>query len=233
MIQVNLLPDVKREYLRAQQTKHMFTVISILTTIIAISLLVLLFAYVQVVQPRHRANLQKDIDSGITDLKKKNDAVKIVTVQGVLEQIPALQNKKLLTSNLFTYLTEFTPKDVSYSEIRLDLATNILSLSGQTTTLERANVLANNLKSASFSYKQNDTAQTLKPFSNIVFSNLGKSDEAQGNKTVSFQITFQIDSTMFNQAISAQKIKVNASSEELLLPSAQPFNETTNPGASQ
>ncbi len=233
MIQVNLLPDVKREYLRAQQMKHMFTVISILTTIIAVSLLVLLFAYVQVVQPRHRTNLQKDIDSGIADLKKKNDAVKIVTVQGVLEQIPGLQDKKLITSNLFTYLTEFTPRDVSYSEIKLDLTTNTLSLSGQTTTLERANVLANNLKSASFSYKQNDATQTLKPFSNIVFSSLGKTEETQGNKNVGFQITFQIDPTMFNQAISDQKIKVNASSEELLLPSAQPFNETTNAGASQ
>lgn len=233
MIQVNLLPDVKREYLRAQQVKHMFTIISILAAITALSLLILLFVYVQVVQPRHRANLQKDIDSGITELKNKQDAVKIVTVQGVLEQIPGLEDKKLITSKLFDYLVEFTPRDVSYSEIKLDLATNTLALTGQTTTLERANVLANNLKSAEFSYKQGDTTQKIKPFSNIVFNNLGKTSQTEDNKNVSFQISFQLDPVMFNQKTTDGKITVNASSEELLLPTSQPFSETAVPGGAQ
>lgn len=233
MIQVNLLPDVKREYLKAQQVKHMFTVVSILATLTAISLLILLFVYVQVVQPRHRINLQKDIDSGISELKAKEDAVKIVTVQGVLEQIPGLEDRQLITSKLFDYLVAFTPRDVSYTEIKLDLAANTLSLSGKTTTLERANVLANNLKSADFSYKQNDATQKIKPFSNIVFTSLGKTDQAEDNKNVNFQITLQFNPVMFNQGIKDTKTTVNASSEELLLPTTQPFSETPSPGASQ
>lgn len=233
MIQVNLLPDVKREYLRAQQVKHMFTVISILATLTTLSLLVLLFVYVQVVQPRHRANVQKDIDSSTAELKNKKDAVKIVTVQGVLEQIPGLEDKKLITSKLFGYLVEFTPREVSYSEVKLDLAANTLSLNGQTTTLERANVLANNLKSAEFAYKQDDASQKVKPFTNIVFNSLGKTDQAEDNKNVSFQITFQLDPVMFNQKTTGGKITVNASSEELLLPSSQPFSETALPGGAQ
>lgn len=230
MIQVNLLPDVKREYLRAQQVKHTFTIGSILITILAVSLMGLLFAYVQVVQPRHRVNLQKDIDTAITDLKNKEDAVKIVTVQGVLEQVPGLQDRKLITSKLFTYLTEFTPRDVSYSEIKLDLATNTLSLGGQSNTIEQANVLANNLKSANFTYKQDDASQNLKPFSNIVFGSLNKTEQAVSGKNVSFQVSFQVDPILFSQKISDNKISVNAASEELLLPTTQPFNETT-PGA--
>lgn len=225
MIQVNLLPDVKRDYLRAQQSKHIFTMISILASIVAVSLMVLLFAYVQVVQPRHRANLQIDIDKNLEELKNKEDAVKIVTVQGVLEQIPSLQDKKLITSKLFEYLPAFTPRDVSYTEIQLDLGTNTISLSGNTTTLERANVLANNLKSASFAYKQGDSEQTMTPFSSIVFQSLGKTEGDAGNKNVSFQIDFTLNPLMFDQKTTDTKLTVNATSEELLLPTSQPFNE--------
>lgn len=233
MIQVNLLPDVKREYLRAQQMKHIFMVVSILSTITALGLLALLFAYVQIVQPRHRANLQEDIDAGISELKNNKDAVKIVTTQGVLEQIPGLQDKKFVTSSLFNYLIEFTPRDVAYNKVRLDLATNTLTLSGQTTTLERANVLANNLKSANFTYTEDDANSSKKPFSNIVFNTLGKSNEALDGKNVGFEITLQIDPIMFSQKISNTKITVNASSEELLLPTAEPFSETTSTGVTQ
>lgn len=224
MIQVNLLPDVKREYIHAQQIKHTFVIVSILAALLSVSLTVILFVYVQVVQPRHRANLQKDIDNTSTEIKSRPDAVKVVTVQGVLEQIPGLQEKKLITSNIFKYLSEFTPRGVSYGEVKLDLSTNTLALSGQTSTLERANVLANNLKSAQFSYIEDDQKSDLKPFSGIVFGSLGKTEQSADNKGVSFQITFQVDQKLFSQKISNTKITVNASSEDLLLAEEKPFS---------
>lgn len=227
MIQINLLPEVKREYLKAQQVKHVFTIGSILITCVAVGLLALLFVYVQFVQPRHRANLQTDIDSGISDLKKKEDAVKIVTVQGVLEQIPGLQDKKAVTSRLFGYLTQFTPRDVSFNKVDLDLTANTISLGGQTSTLERANVLANNLKSATFEYKQNDAVQKLKPFSNVVFGSLGKAEQTETNQNVTFQISFTIDPILFKQGLEDAKITVNATSEELLLPTTSPFSASS------
>lgn len=230
MIQVNLLPDIKLEYLRAKQTKHMVVVGSVLSTLAALSVLVLLFSYVQIVQPRHRANLQKDIDSGIEEVKSKDNAVKITTVQGVLEQIPKLQDGKPATSSLFTYLTSFTPRDVSYSEVKLDIAAGTLTLSGQTTTLEQANVLANNLKSAKFTYSQNDSQQTIQPFKDVVFASLGKSDSSQGTKPVAFQLGLAFDPVLFSQGLKDPKISVNASSENLLLPSAQPFSDNASSG---
>ena len=88
MSQINLLPDVKREYLKAQQMKRAFTVVSVLITVAVVSALILLFIFVQFGQPRHIKNVQTDINASISKLKQTKDAVKIVTVQGVLEQIP-------------------------------------------------------------------------------------------------------------------------------------------------
>ncbi len=228
MSQINLLPDVKREYLKAQQMKRAFTVVSVLITVAVVSALILLFIFVQFGQPRHIKNVQTDINASISKLKPTKDAVKIVTVQGVLEQIPGLEDKEPTTSRLFSYLGGFTPQGVSYAEVRLDLAANTLTLSGQSTNLEEANVLANNLKSAKFSYKKDDQKQIIPPFKNIVFSSLGKTEQSENGKNVSFQLSFEIDQLLFDQSISEPTITVNGASEPLLLPTDKPFNETSS-----
>lgn len=230
MIQINLLPDVKREYLKAQQMKHMFIIISIVITVASLVVLALLFSFVQFGQPRHIKNLQSDIDQSIVKLKDTKNAVKIVTVQGVLEQLPGLQDSEPTTSRLFNYITEFTPQGVSYGEVKLDLSENILTLTGQSSNLEQANVLANNLKSAKFMYKQDNEKQTIDPFKNVVFSSLGKVEEAESGKNVSFELSFAVDATLFNESIKEPAITVNGASEPLLLPTDKPFSE---PGAAQ
>ena len=223
MIEINLLPSVKLEYLKSQQTKHAVVIGSILISLVSVGLLTLLFIYVQVVQPKYQSNVQSKIDSALEDSKTKKDAVKVVTVQGALEQIPALQDKKLITSNMFIYLKEFTPRDVSYSNVKIDLTASSLVLQGSATNFEQANVLANNLKSAKFSYSKSDDKQNIAPFTDVVFDGLTKSVQSQDGKNVSFQITLKVDLTIFDQSIKDGKISVNSSSEELLLPSDKPF----------
>lgn len=227
MIDINLLPSVKREYLKSQQMKRTVVLGSGLLSVTAIVILGLLWSYVNVVQPQHQKNLEKDIQSGVAELKSKDNAVKIVTVQGALEQLPGLQDKKLITSNLFTYVTNFTPQSVSYSDIKYDATANTLTLQGATNTVEQANVLANNLKGATFTYKQGDTTQTSKPFTSVVFEGLSKSEESQDGKSVAFSITLTVDPVIFSQAIQQGAVTVNASSEALMLQTDKPFNEAT------
>ncbi len=225
MVQINLLPDVKQEYLKSQQSKHTFVIGAALVSALFITILALVYAYVSIAQPRHLTNLQTDIDESTKQSKEVTDAVEMVTVQGALEQLPGLQDKKQITSRLFGYINSFTPKDVSYAEIKLDLSTNILTLRGETTNYEQTNVLANNLKSAQLTYTQNDSAATIKPFSQVIFTSLGKAEQATTNRTVSFQIDMQVDPTMFGEGISKPSIKVKADSKELLIPTAKPFKD--------
>lgn len=225
MIRVNLLPDVKQEYLKAEQTKHTVLVAAILTSISVVAIAILFFTYVQVIQPTIQKAIQKDIDKGLSEIKQKQNAQRMVTVQGVLEQIPAIKDKQQVTSRTFTYLNQFTPRAVTYNKVSLNLETNTVILSGSTVAYETANVLANNLKSAKFTYTRADAQQSTSPFSGVTFNNLGKSESDQNGMPVSFEITFQFDPILFDRSISKPVIKVNASSEQLLLPEAKPFNE--------
>jgi Tfp pilus assembly protein PilN len=234
MVQINLLPDVKQEYLKSQQTKHTVLVGAVVASLVSIALLLLVFVYVQFIQSMHRSNLQKDIDAGVQELKSQKSAVKIVTVQGALEQLPKLQNNKPLTSSLFAYLQAFTPRDVSYNSVNMDVASKTITLEGGANTSERVNVFANNLKSARFSYSKDGTTQVIStPFTNVVFSALSKAEQSDQGKSVSFSITFNYDPIMFNEGISNKKLTVNASSEELILPTAKPFSDTAPTGGAQ
>lgn len=234
MIQINLLPDVKREFLKAQQMKRMFIVVSLIITVAAVAGLVILFVFVRFGQPRHVKNLQSDIDQSVSQLKQTKDAVKIVTVQGVLEQIPGLQDKEAATSRTFGYITSFTPQGVSYSEVKLDLSENIITLSGQSDSLEQANVLANNLKSAKFVYKKDSQKQTSIPFKSVVFSSLGKIDQATDDgKNVTFELSFSFEPTLFDESVKEPAIAVNGASEPLLLPTDKPFSDSNTSGAQQ
>jgi Tfp pilus assembly protein PilN len=232
MIQINLLPEVKQLYLRSQQTKHTVIVTAILVSIVTLILLILMFVYVQFIQSMHRDNLQKDIDSSVHQLKRKKNAVKIVTVQGALEQLPEIQNKKVLASSLFEYLKSFTPRDVGYDTVTLDVVNNSLTLQGGANSTEKANILANNLKSAKFSFtKENETQVVNTPINNILFNDLSKAEQSQQGRAVTFNIVFTFDPLLFSQGISNKKLTVNAASEELLLPTATPFISNPSGGA--
>lgn len=223
MIEINLLPQVKKDYLKAEQMKHTVIVASVLLSVVAIVIVGLLFTYVSIVQPQHQKNVQADIDSGLTDLKGKDNAVKIVTVQGALETLPGLEDQELATSRLFTYVAGFTPRSVSFSNMKLNVDELTLTLQGTASTFEQANVLANNLKGAKFTYVQNDSEQSATPFSNVIFDGLSRSEQAQDAKNVSFQITLSFDPIIFDQSIEGSKLQVNASSEDLLLQDEKPF----------
>ncbi len=233
MVRVNLLPDVKREYLHAQQTKHAVIIASVLVSVGAIAMMVLLFVYVQLIQPQHRANIQEDIDSSISQIKGVPDAVKIVTVQGALEQLPALQSSKNISSRVFTYIKGFTPRSVAYSEVTLNLNTGMLTLRGATDDLKQSNVLANNIKSAELTYTQGDAKQKIKPFSKVVFSSLGRAESTAGNRSVNFQVDFLVNPIMFNESIKDIKLSVDAASKELIIPTAKPFVATQAPKEQQ
>lgn len=223
MIEVNLLPSVKKDFLKAQQMKHTVIVASVLVSAASLVSLTLLLSYVQVVQPQHQKNLQVDIDKGIRAVKEKQDVVRVVTVQGALESLPELQDKKQISSNLFTYVSSFTPRTVSYSNVKLNLEENTLVLQGSASSFEQANILANNLKSAKFTYKNEDQVQTATPFTDVVFDGLSKSEQSQDGKSVSFQITLKLDPIIFDQLAKEAKVTVDASSEDLLLQTDKPF----------
>jgi hypothetical protein len=65
MIQFNLLPDVKIEFLKTRARKRMIMVLSIGITATCLAIFILLFLFVRVNQAKYMRDLDKDIKSNV------------------------------------------------------------------------------------------------------------------------------------------------------------------------
>lgn len=209
MIQINLLPDVKSEYLKSQQTKHMFVVGAILVSIVALALAVLLFAYVQIVQPQYQKSVQNDINKGLEELKSKEKGSEIVTVQSALKSLSSLQDNKLVGSRFLSYLSQLTPQGVLYDDVQIDYSANTITFRGTAPDNKATNLMAANLKSAQFDYTENGEKVSITPFSNLVFSTIARSQQSQAGNLSSFEMTMSFDPIIFKQGIEDPAIRVS------------------------
>lgn len=192
MIQFNLLPDVKLEYIRAQRRKRLVTVTSSAVMAGSLALLILLFVVVQVIQKQHLAALTKDINQYAAELQGTEDLDKILTVQNQLMSLTALHDQKPVATRLYAYLKQVTPTDVSIAKIDVDFELKTMRVTGSSGSLSSINTFVDTLKFTSFTTTDNDiTSEESKAFSNVVLSSFGRSAE---------EATYTVDLT-YDEAI--------------------------------
>lgn len=150
MIQFNLLPDVKKEYIKAKRTKRIIYSTSMLSALIAIGVTLLLLSIVQVVQKKSINDLTNDIEADIASLQAVDDLNKILTIQYQLETLPELHEQKPKTSRIFSYLTQITPEELRISSVNLDIEESTLTIEGSAPDIASVNRYADTLKFAKF-----------------------------------------------------------------------------------
>jgi hypothetical protein len=192
MIQLNLLPDLKKEYIKAQKTKSFVISTSILVTIGAVGLSALLFVYVTFVQQLQINLATDDIKRKETDLKAIQDVDKYLTVQAQLAALPDLHNGKGSYDRLFNFLNVLNPSapnNINLSTLQLEAEARTMMLTGTTGNFETLNVFVDTLKNAEISYKAGGQGepQTEKMFEQTLVMSSGFS-RVDGKNLVSFTI---------------------------------------------
>jgi hypothetical protein len=94
MIQFNLLPDVKQQYIRAKRMKRTAIVVSFLVAASSVFVFVMLFLSVYVFQKKHIDNVNNDIQASVKTLKETPNLNKILTIQNQLNTLPSLHAQK-------------------------------------------------------------------------------------------------------------------------------------------
>lgn len=196
MIQLNLLPDVKKEYLKSQRMKRNIISLSILASIIAAVLVLLLALYVHGAQRIARNQLQGDIDKSNQELQGLNDINKVLTVQGALASLPELHDKKNINSRLFDYLKVVVPNEVSLNKLELAHKGNTLKMTGRSNDYKSLNVFVDTLKSAKVTYGPDDSRSTVTPFKNVTIANATKSSDTQ-KPGIEFVVNLEFDPVIF------------------------------------
>ncbi len=199
MIQFNLLPDIKLEYIRSQRTKRTVMLISGAVTAVALVIFIVLLVGVKFVQPKHISNLTTEIKSSSNNLESTQDFNKILTVQNQLTNLTGIHEKKAATTRLLGFVQQFTPAGVSINNLDVDFVEHTVTVTGAAPTLVDVNKYVDTLKFTEYRIEE----QKDKAFTEVVLTSFGKSD-----KGASYTISFKYYEQLFD----------NTKTVELLVP---------------
>lgn len=213
MIQINLIPDVKLEYLKARKMRNVAITVSILAGLAAAALVVLavLFLLIQV-------GREKLADMGIEGEYKKlssvNDLSNLVTIQNQLSLISGQNNARSMTSRLFGVLQAINPKapnDVKFTSVKLDPSKKVLRLEGIAEAgYPSVEALKKTITNVEFKYSGVDAASKTKTIPIADKVEVGKTSFGQssdGRRVLRFEITLQYPEVLFtNKARKAQLV---------------------------
>jgi Tfp pilus assembly protein PilN len=189
-VQFNLLPDIKIEYLKAKRQQHMVVLVSILATVVAVSVFVLLLSVVYGLQKKNLNDLSSDIKSASSELQDTKDLTKILTVQNQLKALPALHDQKVFSSRLYDYLSQVTPTNASIAKLNADFTLNTLTISGSATDLTTINTYTDALKFTKYTTKSQSSQKSA--FSDVVLSSF-----TRDSKAATYSITLKFDPLIF------------------------------------
>lgn len=201
MTQFNLLPDVKLEYLKAARYKKLVTGISVLVSLAAIVVSILLFSYSAI-----QANQIKSLSS---DIKKQGSKISgsnindLLTIQNQIGTLTNLHEQEPEVSNLDNYLNQLIPTAANIDTINIDFNQHTITMSGSADTLVTVNKLVDILKFATYSINGQSGSQPA--FSNVVLQSFGIQN-SQNNQAASYSLNFNFDPNLFN---NTETIKLN------------------------
>ena len=203
MIQLNLLPDVKLQYIKAERTRSLVLSTAVLITAAAIALLVLLLV-IGGLQKKHISDLNKDIKTNTAKLQSQKDIAKILTVQNQLNSLTALHDQKPAAANLFGYLNDVTPVQVSITNFTIDFTTQTATITGTADSLSSVNKYVDTLKFTT--YTTGDNSTPTKAFSDVVLSSFGLSSGSTNPKqNAAYTITLSYNPDIFD---STKKVEL-------------------------
>jgi hypothetical protein len=208
MIQFNLLPDVKLEYVKTQHTKRLLTVISVLVSVAGIAVLLLSIVSVDVVQKKSLRDLKSDINKYSNQLKSVNDLDKILTVQNQLGTLTTLHQQKPVASRLLGqggYLSQVTPNHVTLDKLTVDFTNHTLKLGGTADSLDVVSTYTDTLKGTTY---KTDAKGTGHAFSAVVLSDFSRQDSG----ITSFTINCTFDPVIFD-SLNAVTLKVPSTAD--------------------
>lgn len=196
MTQLNLLPDVKLEYIKTQRSRRLIFTLSIIIGVASVALLILMVS-VDGLQKKHLKDLNNDIASETSELQHKPQITKILTVQNQLESLTALHAGKPAATRLFDYLNQVTPVQVNINSFQVDFTKQTVTITGTADALSSINKYIDTLKYTT--YTSSDDKSPKSAFNNVVLSAFGlNATTKDATQAATYTITVSYDPNIFD-----------------------------------
>lgn len=202
MIEINLVPDVKQELIKAQGVRARVIAGAIFVGIVSVAIVALLAFYVFAVQTARDFIANGQIESKSVDLASKKDLSKTLTIQNQLTKISALNDDKKIDSRIFNLLGAIippAPNNIQISDLTIDSAANTITINGQAANSYAAvEVFKKTISGAKVKYTDKTDGVALA--SNISTSNTSYGEDSSGAKVLRFTLSFEYAPELFSPA---------------------------------
>lgn len=241
MIEINLVPDVKQELIKAQRVRASVISVSILVGIVAIGIVVVLAIWVFAVQTARSVLTDNTINSESQKLAQVQDVSNTLTIQNQLSKLGPMHDAKNIDSRIFDILTTINPpapNNVAITNLTLDAASQTIKIEAQAVNGYPAlDVFKKTINATTFQYTQNGKQQSEPLSSNMSDSNRSYGEDATGAEVLRFTLTFTYPSLLFSRTVQNAQIvaptQTNATDSYLGVPQSlftQKAADTTGGG---
>lgn len=203
MIEINLVPDIKQELIRAQRIRSTVITVSILISSISIAIVILLIMYVFTVQAVRGTLADNAIIQGSNQLASVEDLSKTLTIQNQLTKISALNNNKKIDSRIFGLLNVIVPQppnNIQISNLTIDSSKELIIIEGQAPNSYAAlEVFKKTIEGAKLKYTDsNKTKQEVALASSVSTNNTSYGEDSSGTKVLRFTLSFVYTPELFS-----------------------------------
>jgi len=207
MIELNLLPDVKKEFLHAERARRRTIALAILITIIAAGATVLFAFYVYGVQSVILYTQTEDIKRKASQLSGIQDIDKYITIQNQLANLSKLHEDKVNLSRLLTFLPTLNPappKNVTLTNLDVSTEDKTITFKGTVKDYAALTTFKDTLINTEFSVGGSDEQEAKKLFSEVTV----ESAALEADTGVTFSIVTTYDEEAFLQRNAVTGVKV-------------------------
>jgi len=212
MIEINLVPDVKQELIRAQRVRASVISIAILVGLGAVAVVVVLAVWVFGVQTARGVLTDNTIKSESEKLSQVADVSNTLTIQNQLAKIPETHDLKNIDSRIFDILTTINPSEpnnVAITKLTLDSEAKTIQIEAQAANGYPAlEVFKKTIEATKFEYTLDGEKQSVALASNMSDSDRSYGEDASGTKVLRFTLMFTYPDELF--ARTAQNARIIA-----------------------
>lgn len=203
MIEINLVPDVKQELIKAQRVRAGVISMAILVGIIAAGVVVVLAIWVFAVQTARNVITDNAIKSESEKLSKVEDISNTLTIQNQLSKLSAMHDSKHIDSRLFDILTTINPPEpnnIAITKLTLDSETSSVTVEGQAVNGYPAlEVFKKTIAATKFEYSRDGESQSVPLATEISDSERSYGENASGIKVLRFTLVFGYSEELFSR----------------------------------
>lgn len=209
MITLNLLPDVKLEYIKTRRLQTRVISIAVLVTAGVVGLVLLVAIWVYAVQAVQKSYLTDQITLHAKELKQLPEIDKYLTLQNQLNNLTALHEGKNDLSRLMVYLPILNPappNNVTFTNVELASGDsgNVLTFRGEAKDYTGLNTFRDTLTNASF--KNGEVTEKL--FESVIVSSSSLELGNNGSMLIVFNIDTTYNPNAFLNSVKKPEVKV-------------------------